>query len=70
MSNLDDKDEGRAGLKLAAIYDSYLFTPLGHRCGFLVPTVVPARLMRDLCTMRGGASTRRTRDPSASMTTG
>jgi hypothetical protein len=53
LSYFTDADEGRAGLKLAASDDGYVFTPLGDGRGFLVPTVGPDRLMRDPCIAQG-----------------
>lgn len=42
-----DRDEGRAGLKLARSDDGFVFAPLGGGRGFLTPEVGENRLMRD-----------------------
>ncbi len=47
LSYFTDKDEGRAGLKLARSDDGFAFTPLGGGRGFLTPEVGRDRLMRD-----------------------
>ena len=53
LSYFTDKDEGRAGLKLARSDDGFVFSPLGGGRGFLTPEVGKDKLMRDPHITRG-----------------